>query len=204
MLAFWSLLVQNSVSLNTLPGCRCAGKTRLRGLFTSQLISRKSLRTSSFSSTIQSLGRDISQSALLLPFSALFGKLLILVGLIGGAGSLTDDDSFHETSSISRWDTIKAIETKIKSSPTVYCPRFTSRVTHVHATTGPLCRPSKQVICCLRVTPLPLSFSPTASSDPLGAGSLFLFSRLPSILTLHLSEKIIFSHILQNLKLSSG
>ena len=112
MLAFWSLLVQNSVSLNTLPGCRCAGKTRLRGLFTSQLISRRSLRTSSFSLSIQSLGRDISQSALLLPFSALFGKLLILVGLIGGAGSLTDDDSFHEASSISLWDTMKTIETK--------------------------------------------------------------------------------------------
>ena len=33
-------------------------------------------------------------------------------------------------------------------------------------------------LCCLRITPLPLSFSPTASSDPLGAGSLFLFSHL--------------------------
>ena len=101
MLALGSLLVQNSVSLNTLPGCRCAGKTRLRGLFASQLISRKSLRTSSFSSSIQSLGCDISQSALLLPFSALLGKLLTLVGLIGRAGSLTDDGSIHETSSIS-------------------------------------------------------------------------------------------------------
>ena len=160
MLAFESLLVQNSVSLNTLPGCRCAGKTRLRGLFTSQLISRKSLRTSAFSSSIQSLGRDISQSALLLPFSALFGKLLILVGLIGGAGSLTNDDSSHETSLISRWDTIKAIETKIKSSPTVYCPRFTSRVTHVHATTGPLCRPSKLVIVVVRVRTHEASMKP--------------------------------------------
>ena len=137
MLALGSLLVQNSVSLNTLPGCRCAGKTRLRGFFASQLISRKSLRTSSFSSSIQSLGGDISQSALLLPFSALLGKLLTLVGLIGRAGSLTDDGSFHETSSASLWDTIKAIETKWTTSRQgVFVLRFTSKVTSVQLSTG--------------------------------------------------------------------
>ena len=54
-----------------------------------------------FSSSIQALGRDISHSAFAFTFSALFGKVLISVGLIGGAGSLTDDVSFKETSSIS-------------------------------------------------------------------------------------------------------
>ena len=157
-----------------------------------------------FSSSIQSLGRDISHSAFAFTFSALIGKVLILVGLIGGAGSLTDDDSFHETSSISAVGTPLRQSKQIKSSPKSLCSEIYIESDKVHATTAPLSRPSKQVIVVVRVTPLPLSFPPTASSDPLGAGSLFLFSRLPSILTLHLSEKIIFSHILQNPKLSSG
>ena len=151
------------------------------------------------------MGRDISRSAFAFTFSALSGKVLISVGLIAGAGSLTDDVSFQETSSISAVGT-PLRRSKQKSNPRqkVYVPSFTSRVTDVHATTGPLWTASKLVIVVVRVTPLPLSFPPTASSDPLGAVSLFLFSRLPSILTLHLSEKIIFSHILQNPKLSSG
>ena len=73
----------------------------MRGLFSSQLISRQSLRPLAFSSSIQDLGRDISHSAFAFTFSALSGKVLILVGLIAGAGSLTDDVSFQETSSIS-------------------------------------------------------------------------------------------------------
>ena len=168
MLAFWSLLVQNSVSLNTLPGCRCAGKTRLRGLFTSQLISRKSLRTSSFSSSIQSLGRDISQSALLLPFSALFGKLLTSVGLIGRAGSLTDDGSIHETSSASLWDTIKAIETKSTTSRQyVFLLRFTSKVTHVQLSTGFIYCPAKRVSLLPSVSLLStLRFAPQRLQAP--------------------------------------
>ena len=93
---------------------------------------------------------------------------------------------------------------QIKSSPKSLCSEIYIESDKVHATTAPLSHPSKQVIVVVRVTPLPLSFPPTASSDPLGPVSLFLFSRLPSILTLHLSEKIIFSHILQNPKLSSG
>ena len=80
---------------------------------------------------------------------------------------------------------IETIETKIKSSPKSLCSEIYIESDKVHATTAPLSHPSKQVIVVVRVTPLPLSFSPTASSDPLGAGSLFLFSRLPSILTLH-------------------
>ena len=42
-----------------------------------------------FSTSIQALGRDISRSAFAFTFSALSGKVLILVGLIAGAGSLT-------------------------------------------------------------------------------------------------------------------
>ena len=103
-------------------------------------------------------------------------------------------------------DAVKAIETKSTTSRQyVFLLRFTSKVTHVQLSTGFIYCPAKRVSLLPSVSLLStLRFAPQRLQAP---SVLILCSSFPafsSILTFTLSKKIIFSHILQNPKLSSG
>ena len=84
-----------------MPGGRYAGKAKLRGLFSFPVDFSTEFAPLAFSSSIQTLGGDISLSTFVFTFSALSSKALISVGLIAGAGPLIGSVSVEETFSIS-------------------------------------------------------------------------------------------------------